>query len=104
MFKWKIRGDPRSYGGSSRAAADEGGAGAGVTIHTYIHTYTHIQSMITRSVSNSCTYYYSYYRHYYCIRSVGTSCTSRCSSRGIRTFATTSWRTSTTWSLVTIRL
>jgi len=41
MFKWKIRGDPRSYGGSSRAAADEGGAGAGVTIHTYIHTYTH---------------------------------------------------------------
>ena len=42
MFKWKIRGDPRSYGGSSRAAAhDGGGAGAGVTIHTYIHTYTH---------------------------------------------------------------
>ena len=42
MFKWKIRGDPRSYGGSSRAAANDGGeAGAGVTIHTYIHTYTH---------------------------------------------------------------
>ena len=41
MFKWKIRGDPRSYGGSSRAAAYDGGAGAGVTIHTYIHTYTH---------------------------------------------------------------
>ena len=32
---------PRSYGGSSRAAADEGGDGAGVTIHTYIHTYIH---------------------------------------------------------------
>ena len=31
MFKWKIRGDPRSYGGSSRAAND-GGGGAGVTI------------------------------------------------------------------------
>ena len=41
MFKWKIRGDPRSYGGSSRAAANDGGDGAGVTIHTYIHTYTH---------------------------------------------------------------
>ena len=41
MFKWKIRGNPRSYGGSSRAAANDGGAGAGVTIHTYIHTYTH---------------------------------------------------------------
>jgi len=41
MFKWKIRGDPRSYGGSSRAAANDGGDGAGVTIHTYIHTYIH---------------------------------------------------------------
>jgi uncharacterized coiled-coil protein SlyX len=38
MFKWKIRGGPSSYGGASRAAND-GGAGAGVTIHTYILTY-----------------------------------------------------------------
>ena len=95
MFKWKIKGGPRSYGGSSRAAANDGGeAGAGITIHTYTHTYIHtyIQSMISRSVSNSCTYFFTYYWHYYCKRSVGTSCISRCSSRGIRTFATTRWR------------
>ena len=39
MFKWKIRGDPRSYGGSSRAAAHDGGeAGAGITISLLIIT------------------------------------------------------------------
>ena len=31
MFKWKIRDDPSSYGGASRAA-NHGGAGEGITI------------------------------------------------------------------------
>ena len=50
MFKWKIRGGPRSYGGSSRAAND-GGGGAGVTIQLLNITHFNNNTINVNKVS-----------------------------------------------------